>query len=224
MRRNLIIVIIIVTALFLIQSQTTGQRRNRTRAQRAGAAVPASQQAADLNARNQLARALTRQEKAELTERLSSSLQLAARFRDQRYRVLSVALAPNDKGETVQTADRRLARAVIFNYTQGRATRLLVDASSAEILAEEPLRGRPQSSEEEIREAINIVRQDRELSRALQDGSVFEGGFIVDGPAGSPPNHRFIQLQVLTPDRLRFQRVVVVDLTAGTVAQSRSGN
>lgn len=122
----------------------------------------------------------------------------------------------------MKAAEGRVARVVLFNYDAGKATRLLVDASSGEILTEELMRGRPQPSEEEIQEAFKIIRQDRELSRALQENGAPESGFVVDGPPGAPSLHRFIQIQLLSPDRLRLRRVVVVDLTAGTIVSSKA--
>jgi hypothetical protein len=135
----------------------------------------------------------------------------------QRRKVLSVTV-PADTEALPRKKGRRVARVVVFDYDQGKASTLLVDASSAEVLKEEPIRGRPQPSTEEKQDAVKIVQQDPKLAQLLQGNAVLEGGFIVDGPHGAPPKHRFLQLQLLTPDRQQLQRTVVVDLTAGAIA------
>ena len=222
MRKFLIVTMLSMTVLFLAQGQSFGQRKKRARTQRSQAVEPTSAQNAEANARRQSLRPFTPEEKAQLTARLFASQKLAARFRDERYRVLSISVAPDDKESITLIPVRRLAQVVLFNYTLGKATRLLVDASNAEVITEESLRGRPQSSAEEIQEAIKIIRQERTLARLIDERGVLEGGFIVDAPRGSPPNHRFIQMQLLTPDRLSVQRLIVVDLTAGTIASARA--
>jgi hypothetical protein len=147
---------------------------------------------------------------------------MVVRARNQRLRILSVTLAPDDKATTGGLVGVHIASIVLFNYTVGKAVRLLVDASTGEILTEEPIRGRPQPSEEEIQEAAKIIKQNPALGRMLQDGSILEGGFIADGPIGTPQRHRFIQMHVLTSNRRTLQRLVVVDLTSGTIAESRA--
>lgn len=140
----------------------------------------------------------------------------------QRRKVLSVTV-PADTDALPRKKGRRIARVVVFDYAEGKASGLLVDAASAEVLAEEPIRGRPQASEEEKQDATEIIRKDSELDRLLQANAIFEGGFIVDGLRGAPPKHRFLQMQLLTPDRLHLQRTITVDLTAGTIASSKAG-
>lgn len=173
----------------------------------------------------------TPEEKAQLAAKMLAApptRMLAARrgaqkAMPQRRKVLSVTVPANTEALPRKQTRRRIARVVVFEYTQGKAAELLVDASSAEVLAEKPIRGRPQASEEEKQDAIKIVRQDPELARLLQANAIFEGGFIVDGPRGAPPKHRFLQVQLLTPDRLHLQRTVTVDLTAGSIANSKPG-
>jgi hypothetical protein len=219
MKRILIILALVMMSIFIAQS--FGQKTNQSGRQSPQVSTPVTEQTAETNARSQSGRAFTREEKAELVSRLLANPRMAEKLRGQRSRVLTVTLASDDKAP-VRVAERRIAQVVLFNYTSGGSTRLLVDASSAEVLSEEPIRGRPQSSEEEIQEAIGIIRQDREVARLLQERGVIEGGFVVDGPPRAKPDHRFLQLQVLSSDRLRLQRVVVVDLTDRTIALSRA--
>ena len=219
--RRILVVLVFATMFLIAQSHDLGQKRRQARMQTRQVSSPTAQQAVELNARNQSGRAFTREEKAQLISRLLANPRLAESVKNQRTAVLSVALASNDKVATVQSRDRRIAQVVLFNYTKGTATRLLVDSTTAEILSEEPVRGRPQPSEEEIQEADAIIRQDRSLLGLLENKAVLEGGFAVDGPPGTPRNHRFIQRLLLTSDRLRLQRVVVVDLTSRTIVSSQ---
>lgn len=142
----------------------------------------------------------------------------------QRRKVLSVTAPADTEAIPTEKGRRPLARLVIFNYDEGRAAKLLVDASTAEVLVEQPIRGRPQRSEEEKQDAIKIIRRDPELNRLLQANAIFEGGFVVDGPRGAPSKHRFLQLQLLTADRLHLHRTITVDLTAGTIAIIKPGD
>jgi hypothetical protein len=141
----------------------------------------------------------------------------------QRRKVLSITMPANTE-TSPRERGRRIAHLVVFNYAEGKAASLLVDASSGEVLAQKPIRGRPQPSEEEKQDAIRIIRQDPELDRLVQANAIFEGGFIVDGPRRAPRKHRFFQIQLLTPDRLHLQRTVTVDLTAETIVSSEAGD
>jgi hypothetical protein len=138
----------------------------------------------------------------------------------KRRRVLSVTVPATTETLSPEKVRRRIARVIVFDYDENKATGLLVDASTAEVLKKEPIRGRPQRSAEEKQDAIKIVQQDPKLAQSLQANAVIEGGFIVDGPQGAPSKHRFLQLQLLTPDRTQLRRRVIVDLTAGTIAAS----
>jgi hypothetical protein len=182
-----------------------------------------------IDTHSEATRPFTREEKMQLaTKVLATPPKALAASRGaqkempQRRKVLSVTV-PADTEALPRKKGRRIARVVVFDYTEGKASGLLVDAASAEVLAEEPIRGRPQASEEEKQDAIKIIRKDPELHRLLQANAIFEGGFIVDGPRGASPKHRFLQVQLLTPDRLHLQRTITVDLTAGTVANSKAG-
>jgi len=107
-------------------------------------------------------------------------------------------------------------------YTSGTASRIVTDEKTGAVLSEQRLPGRPQSSREEFREAVEIIGRDSDLSSLLSDGAIAEGGFIVDGPPDHPSRHRYIQIRLLTPDRGKMLRVVLVDLTIGAVASAKN--
>ena len=222
MRELLIVLALGTVSTDIAQHQSFGEKTKQPRTQRRQASTTLAEQVAETNARSQSGRPFTREEKAQLIARLFAQPLIAQMSKNQRVKVLTVALATTDKSATGLLAERRIAQVVIFNYSVGKATRLLVDSSNGEILREEAVRGRPQSSEEEIQEAIRIVRQDREVARLLQEKGVIEGGFVTDGPPGTKPEHRFLQLQVLSSDRLSLLRVIVVDLTDAKIVLSRA--
>lgn len=169
------------------------------------------------NAPSQRGLPFTSQERTQIINRLLANPLVVERTKNQRVRVLSLVSAPSDKETIAPWSASRIARAVVFNYSTGNATRFVIDAASGEVLREEPLRGRPQASQEEIQEALRIIQANPELARLLQTGGIVEGGFIVDGPTGAPPRNRYIQMQVLTSDRTRIQKLVSVDLTRGII-------
>ena len=113
---------------------------------------------------------------------------------------------------------RTIATIVLFDHTAGEARRVEIDTVSGEVLDDQRLAGRPQSSREEFQDAVRIIRGDAELARLLDDGGVLDGGFIVDDPAGSP--RRIIQLKLLSRDRFTLLRAITVDLTRGVIASS----
>lgn len=179
-------------------------------------------------ARTDLARPFTPEEKMQLAAKVlapSTELPRGARAvskaRPSRRKVLAVTVPPDTAA--LPKGKGRLAHVIVFDYTEGKASRLLVDEASAKVLATEIIRGRPQASEEEKRDAVTIIRGEPELARLLEVGTIVEGGFVVDGPHGMPPNHRFLQLQLLSADRLHVQRKVTINLTDGTIATSEAG-
>jgi hypothetical protein len=109
-----------------------------------------------------------------------------------------------------------------FDYTAGTASRVVADENSGEMLQEQKLPGRPQSSRQEFEAAVLLIRQDPNLSNLITGGAVPEGGFIVDGPEGHPIRDRYIQIRLLSPNRLTLLRIVLVDLTARVVASART--
>jgi hypothetical protein len=117
----------------------------------------------------------------------------------------------NPSGET-----KTIVTVVLFDHTALEARRVVIDAISNELLANDLLPGRPQSSREEVQEAVEIVRRDPDLARLLDQGGVLDGGFIVDDPVGS--RRRMIQLKLLTTDRQTLLRSITVDLTLRVIA------
>ncbi len=168
---------------------------------------------------NQLGVPFTSQERTQIANKLLANPQLAPRMKNHRIRVLSVVSTTGEKATNGQRPGKRLASVLLFNYSTNKATRFLVDPTNGAVLSQEELRGRIRASEEELQEAMRIIQANREHASLLQAGGILEGGFIVDGPKGAPDN-RYIQMQLLTADRRSIQRVVVIDLTKGTIASS----
>lgn len=118
-------------------------------------------------------------------------------------------------------AARAIFSVVLFDHTALEARRVQIDATSGRILRNERLPGRPQSSPAEVEDAIAIVRRDADLARQLDAGAVFDGGFIVDDPAGS--RRRMLQFKMMTADRRSPIRTITVDLTRREIAAA-AGN
>jgi hypothetical protein len=168
-------------------------------------------------------RPFTAEEKGHVIGKLLAVSPAARHKTPHRRKVLSVTL-PTENESAPRREGRRLARALVFDYGNGTASRLLVDAGTGATMNSERVRGRPQASEEEKQDALRIIRRDPDLERLLQAKAIPEGGFVVDGPRTTPAWHRFLQVQLLSPDRLHLQRTVIVDLTSETVAASQAGD
>jgi hypothetical protein len=162
---------------------------------------------------------MTDRQRTDVIESLMANPVLAARWANQRVRVLRVRF-----DESKDAPERRLAIATVMNYSRGGATRATLDLTSGEV-SEAALRGRPQASPEELAEAASIVGSDPAHVRLLGGGQRLGGGFIVDPPPGVESHdgsaHRFLQLHVLSADRRRIEHVVTVDLTSGAIAASQ---
>ena len=107
-----------------------------------------------------------------------------------------------------------------FDYKAGVAIHKVIanGKGSGTVLKSEtfpPGVGTPRPSDEEIAEAIEIVRADKEFASliAVTHASV-DGGFQIFEPAGMPcgPASRCLKVQLMTQDRLGLIRNVVVDL------------
>jgi len=115
-----------------------------------------------------------------------------------------------------------------FDYTNRRVIQKVV-VTAAEpggvdtVIKSETLppgMGAPTPSEEEIAEAMEIVRQDKEIANLISaTHAVLDGGFQVFERAGKPcePGSRCLKIQLDTQDRLGFIRNVVVDLTTQSI-------
>jgi hypothetical protein len=126
-----------------------------------------------------------------------------------RTRVLHVYCAE------VQKEPRRSAIiSVVYNYSANVALRVTLDPASRQVLAGERMANQPQTSAEERVEAFRIVRETVAANAAL------EGGFVVPPPEGAGPG-RFVQVQVLSPDRTKLVEFVTIELSRGVVAGRR---
>jgi hypothetical protein len=157
---------------------------------------------------------LTAQERNDIRQRVLAHPRVAQRAPGHRLAGIHVTAGST----TDASGEKTIVTVVLFDHTALEARRVVIDAVSSELLANELLPGRPQRSSEEFDEAVEIVRRDRDLARLLDQGGVLDGGFIVDDPAGS--GRRMIQLKLVTTDRLTLLRSITVDLTRRVIASS----
>lgn len=134
--------------------------------------------------------------------------------------------------EVIQGGQRIPARMeIVFDYTDGVAIhRLVVKGATADaperVLSSktfEPGYGVPRPSSEEIQEALDIVRGDKEIAKVISaTKAVLDGGFQIFEPAGKPcgPGTRCLKVQLMTDNRLGFIRNVIVDLTKQAIVYS----
>ena len=110
-----------------------------------------------------------------------------------------------------------------FDYTAGVAIhKVIANAKSGgtdTVLKTETLAkgvGTPRPSDEEIAEAMDLVRADKEFAALIAaTRAAVDGGFQVYEAPGMPcgPGSRCLKVQLMTQDRLGLVRNVVVDLT-----------
>lgn len=212
--KRICLIAISMAILLSLSSSTESQRRRRGGSTVAPRTTDVANQAIDRAASQQELSPLSLEQQKRLSERLLEQPAIASKFRGQRIRALSVTAVAADKIERPQ----RVANIVVFNYSQGTATRFLVDAETGAPLAEETLRGRPQASPEEREEARDLIRRQDELRSLMRDNVVIQGGFIVDDPRGANSRNRYIQFHILSSDQRRILRQVVVDLTERKLA------
>lgn len=153
---------------------------------------------------------------------LANNPAIAAKFAGHKFRVLRAILEGNlDEEADNQIIDnpqtKPLISLVVFDYTNNRTHFFIVESGSSKIVREHTLSGRPQPSAEEIEAASEIVKADPSLANFLQQDAKIIGGFIVDGPAKSPEEHRYMQMRIVTPDMRSTKKVVIVDLSTDTV-------
>jgi hypothetical protein len=111
-----------------------------------------------------------------------------------------------------------------FDYTAGVAIHKVVANAKGPGGADRVIKsetfapgfGAPTPSVEEIAEAMEMVRADKEVARVIAaTHAVLDGGFQIFEPEGKPcgPGSRCLEVQLMTQDRLGFIRNVIVDLT-----------
>jgi len=152
---------------------------------------------------------------------IAAKVATIAEFKDHRIRVIRAAEdLSQEKEKEMGGAKRRVASVIVFDYTAGHAVHVAYDVARGEILREKELAGRPQSSEDERREAEGILRQDPELTALFREGAQVEGGFVVDAPANNKETNRYLEFQIQARDREKILRLAIVDLTTRKVAAS----
>jgi hypothetical protein len=124
--------------------------------------------------------------------------------------------------ETIKVDGREEMRQVriYFDYDRGVARQTVADASGA-ILEDAIVQGAPRPTEEEIAEAIAIVRADRILGAMLtRVKAVPDGGFLLQEPEGKAcgPRTRCLHVFWFSPDRVGLVRWTVVDLVRQSIA------
>jgi hypothetical protein len=111
--------------------------------------------------------------------------------------------------------------AVVLDYNTHKATRYVVDLTTAKVVEKRELSGHPLPATSEIDDAKRIIAKDPGVAPLLKDGDL-EGGFLVshhhDAKDG---NHRLLQFQLLKKsDHNELLRAIIVDMTAQKVFQS----
>jgi hypothetical protein len=165
--------------------------------------------------------AFSPEEHAKIAAQVVAHPDVTSGAKDRPIKAIRVAKAGADDKTKAGTATKTLADVLLYNHANGQAERVLFDPSSNAVVSREPLRGLPSPTEEELEEASKAIRADAELAKLFQAGGHLSGGFLGSAPAGSPPHHRYLQMQLLSPDRKQIQKVVVVDLTTVTIASSK---
>jgi hypothetical protein len=166
-------------------------------------------------------RALSGGESQQIIQKVLNNPNLQLRRLGERVRTLKVRSGVDEKEDRFGfRLRRRRAEVILINYNSGKAYRVLVDPNTGAIARQEELSGRPQPSLEERQEVKQIISRDPEHNRLLASEGVLEGGFAVEPPPDSDPRHRYVQMQVISPDRRSFLRVVIVNLTTGKIVAS----
>lgn len=108
---------------------------------------------------------------------------------------------------------------IYFDYSAGTTRQTVQDAHGA-VIEDKIVNGQPRPTDEEIAEAIAMVRGDRILGGMLaRVKAVPDGGFLLQEPAGKPcgPRTRCLQVFWLSPDRVGLVRHTVVDLVSQAI-------
>ena len=126
----------------------------------------------------------TPQEKAEIVAKLLRGPEMKALAAEapEKIRVLSVVSAEAEevKQRTENQVVRRLAEVVLIQYQTGAAFRVRVDVESGKALSVDPLRGRPQSSQEEREEARALIRRSLSLPKHYLRHANPQGPIVID--------------------------------------------
>ncbi len=155
-------------------------------------------------------------ERAKVGDRLRQD----AAERNERIRVLAVKPSVDTEKEGGTDLSVK-ATSILFNYSTNRAERVQINSASGALLSRVTLAGVPQSSPEERSQAEQILWAQPELARLMrQESAVVIGGFVVSPPDGWPPDHRYVQMKVLSSDRRQLLRFVTVDMTSNAVANT----
>lgn len=114
---------------------------------------------------------------------------------------------------------------IVFDYTDGVAIeRHVYGPENARKVASSRTNARghgsPRPSPEEIEEAMDMVRNDKEIAQIIEvTHAVLDGGFQIFGKPGTRcgPGSRCLEVQLMTDNRLGFIRNVIVDLTKDAI-------
>ncbi len=112
-------------------------------------------------------------------------------------------------------------RVEIILDTQHGVLRQRVLDESGRLVSDRNVDGHPRPSPEEIREAFDLIRRDREFGPLLKRSrGHLDGGFLLAEAAGDPcgPGSRCLQVFLLSESRLELIRRAVVDLIPGRIA------
>ncbi|HEV3168392.1 MAG TPA: hypothetical protein VGZ22_30585 [Isosphaeraceae bacterium] len=212
--RGVLTVALVAVGLAVMSPSLSGQQRRK--ADKAPAGKAASKPASTVTD------SYTKEEIAKIAAQVVVLPEVAATTKGHQVRIIRVAKEAEDHKTTTGAPPRQLAHLVLRDDTTGKAERIVFDPASGKLVSREPIEGAPAPSEEELEEASQIAGADAEVARLVKEGAHVTGGFIATAPAGARPNHRYLQFQVLSADRRKMQRVVVVDLTTRTVASPSS--
>ncbi len=156
-----------------------------------------------------------------MTGVLSNNPIVSAKYSAHKLRVLRAISEGNpddaDNQSNTHLQNKPPISLTVFDYTINKTLFFIVDGSTGKVLRAHTLYGRPQPSQEEIDAAGEIVKADPAFSSFLQNNAKITGGFIVDGPAKTPEDHRYMQMRIVTADQHSTKKVVIVDLSTDTV-------
>jgi hypothetical protein len=186
-------------------------------------ALPAALPAQGLKIKGVVGQRLPAKERAQIVKAVVEHKKVAPLFKGHRIEPIEVRLGEPDKDAPVKGP---VATVVIFDYHQGKAHRFRLAVATGALVHREELSGQPQPSAAEIAAAEKIVRDDKDHAKLLKMGAILEGGFIADPPKGTlkatKVPHRIVQLHLLTKDRMKFERIIYVDLTDRKIISSRA--